>query len=172
MPRGKLPLTSLLISINSFAMRTDLAFYPKQASALLTPLVVEENRFAKKLFLVALILANDSTSPPMNFLNQDVIQFPAHHWTHSKVDLAHSQHRLYKEETTKKLADLLATALLKPGLERTVYLASKKEWGLTDNLPVIKVFMMVLSHVESLVSVNTAGFTVQLHEFFDVSLWS
>jgi len=76
-PRGKLPL--LLISINSFTMSMDLAFYPKQVSTLLTALVVEESRFAKKLFLVALMLANDSTSPPMNFLNQDVTQFPAHH---------------------------------------------------------------------------------------------
>lgn len=152
-------------------MRMDLAFYPKQASILLTPLVVEEG-LAKKLFLVALILANDSTSPPVNFLNQDVIQFPAHHWSHLKPDPAHSQHRLSKEEPPKNLADLLATTLPKPGLQWTVYLMSKKGWGLIDNFPVIKVFAMVHSHVESLVSVNAAGFTVQLHEFFDVSLCS
>lgn len=151
-------------------MRMDFAFYPKQASTLLTPLVVEESKFAKKLFLVALMLANNYTSPPMNFLNQDVIQFPAHHWIHLKPDPAHSQHGFSKEETTKKLAALLATTLLKPGLQWTSYFVSKKGWGLIDNLPVIKVFTAVLSHGESLVSINTAGFTVQSRAFFEISL--
>lgn len=61
--------------------------------------------------------------------------------------------------------------LLKPGFQWAVYLTSK-EGSLIENLPVIKIFIMVISHVESLVSVNTVGFTAQLHEFFDVSLCS
>lgn len=47
-----------------------------------------------------------------------------------------------------------------------------KRGGLVENLPVIKIFIMVFSHVESLVSINTVGFTVQLCEFFEVSLCS